>query len=91
MINKTHAFAILGIGLVITMTIAFVDESNYSFRFLTSINEVFNLLFFTGILSVLPILFYAVSLATKRKRQAFYFALFGFSPGLIIIALNLIY
>ena len=75
---------LLIIGLLLTIGLFFLDEWRYSFSFLTDANEVVNLVFFSALVTALPLILYHF-LLKKYKTRTFYVSLLGFVPVLLLI------
>jgi hypothetical protein len=75
--------AILAVSLILTALLFFVDESRYSFDFLST-PGLRLVLFFTITFSVIPLAIYGF-VSDKNHYISFKWALFGFVPPLIVL------
>lgn len=82
--NK-HLLFLCMFSLILSVTMCYLDEARYSFSFLLNPTEVFVVFFYAGLISILPIVFFAVFSATKLKQYALFIALIGYAPVLTLI------
>lgn len=76
--------AIIGIGLILTAMLFFVEESRHSFDFLLKPGELAMLLFFTFGFCTVPIAIHGF-VGDRHPEKSFRFSLFGFAPPLIML------
>jgi hypothetical protein len=80
---------ILLVSCFLTLILFFVDEGRYSFDFLTKANELSNVIIFTLLFSVIPIVLCAILAASRFRKNSTYFALLGYIPVVALLAFAL--
>jgi hypothetical protein len=86
--KKNHQIVLVAASVFLAILLFFADESQNSFMFLSSVKEVFNLMFFAVLFSILPLVLYSSMKGTaNQKRLAF--AGFGLLPAVLLLVLIL--
>jgi hypothetical protein len=89
--ESAHVLMFAGISLLLAIALGYVDESKYSFAFLSDPQEIGIILFFAGLIAALPVVLYFIFLSAGLKEKSKYLPLLGFIPAFLLITLNLIY
>ena len=85
--KRNHQIVLVAASVFLAILLFFADENQNSL-FLSSVKEVFNLMFFGVLFSILPLVLYSSTKGTAaQKRLAF--AGFGLLPAVLLLVLIL--
>jgi hypothetical protein len=85
--KRNHQIVLVAASVFLAILLFFADESQNSL-FLSNVKEVFNLMFFAVLFSILPLVLYSSMKGTAaQKRLAF--AGFGLLPAVLLLVLIL--
>lgn len=83
--KKNHQIVLVAASVFLAVLLFFADENQNSFTFLSNVKEVFNLMFFGVLFSILPLVLYSSTAAEKRLV----FAGVGLLPAVLLLVLIL--
>jgi hypothetical protein len=82
--ESKKGMTIIGISLILTVLLFFVEEARYSFDFLLKPGELAMVLFFTFGFSTVPMAIHGF-VGDRHPEKSFQFSLFGFAPPLVLL------
>jgi|GEM_PF-6597262 hypothetical protein len=86
--KRSHQIVLVAASVFLAILLFFADEHQNSFMFQSSVREVFNLMFFAVLFSILPLVLYRSMKGTAaQKRLAF--AGVGLLPAALLLVLIL--
>ena len=86
--ERTYIYGLVIISFVLTNFVAFLDEGIRNFEYLTRISDWVALILYTTVFLILPLLIFF--LVKKNAKKRFVVSLLGFTPGILLIALQLL-
>ncbi len=86
--QKKHILALFVISFLITNGVAYLDEGIRSFDYLISSGDWIALGIYTLLFLIVPVSIYTLS--KRPNKNKFLLSLFGFTPPILLIALQLV-
>ena len=86
--KRNHQIVLVAASMLLAVLLFFADETQNSLLFLSSVKEVFNLMCFAVLFSILPLVLYrSMKGSAAEKRLAF--AGVGLVPAVLLLVLIL--
>ena len=85
---RKYILLLVLISFVLTNIVAFLDEGIRTFVYLSRLSDWVALILYTTVFLILPLLIFL--LVKKKAKRRFVVSLLGFTPGILLIVLQLL-